>query len=488
MTTEGAEPLGESLDRARMTPLHRRFWLLAALGIMLDGFDFFIIGVANPLIAKDWGLSDAMKGLVSAAAIVGRDLRRRTARADRRPASGRRRIFKFDLVHVRRLLGALHLRLERLGADRVPLPARHRHRAGLSRSQRATSPRCCPLAPAAAGSSGPSASRPWESCSGALVGVHRASRRSPTSTHGGSCSASASCPALVIIWLRRTSARRARAGWRRTATRMRRQRSRSGWSGTPSRSARRDRHRGSTRPRGAEGPDPAGSSFKRDMIRRTIFTAVPWYLMDIAIYGVGIFTPDDPRRARLRRHSTRRSWPTTSPRQGKAALDVFLVFGFISAIFLVEPLGRIPLQLAGFAMMGAASACSPSDRGLAGGGDANLGFVIVGFALFNYLHERRAQRDDATPFRRRSSRLTPAAGTASPRDGQDRRRDRRVPLPHPPGRHRHQRAAMQDRGLCLVALVVTYGLRIEPKGRSLDDVSGRQAPVRLDPEPHPVPP
>ena len=42
--------LGESLDRAPMSSLHLRFWLLAGLGIMLDGFDFFIIGVANPLI------------------------------------------------------------------------------------------------------------------------------------------------------------------------------------------------------------------------------------------------------------------------------------------------------------------------------------------------------------------------------------------------------------------------------------------------------
>ena len=38
---------------------------------MLDGFDFFIIGVANPLIEQDFGTSDAVKGLVSAAAIVG---------------------------------------------------------------------------------------------------------------------------------------------------------------------------------------------------------------------------------------------------------------------------------------------------------------------------------------------------------------------------------------------------------------------------------
>jgi hypothetical protein len=52
---EAAPPLGDSLDQAKMSRVHVRFWLLAGLGIMLDGFDFFIIGVANPLIAEDGG-------------------------------------------------------------------------------------------------------------------------------------------------------------------------------------------------------------------------------------------------------------------------------------------------------------------------------------------------------------------------------------------------------------------------------------------------
>jgi hypothetical protein len=43
-------------------------------------------------------------------------------------------------------------------------------------------------------------------------------------------------------------------------------------------------------------------------------------------------------------------------------------------------------------------------------------------------------------------------------------------------------------GICMIAFVVTYALRIEPKGRSLDEVSGRVPAVRLDPDPHPVPP
>ncbi len=37
-----------------MSALHVRFWLLAGLGILLDGFDFFVIAVANPLIKRDF--------------------------------------------------------------------------------------------------------------------------------------------------------------------------------------------------------------------------------------------------------------------------------------------------------------------------------------------------------------------------------------------------------------------------------------------------
>jgi hypothetical protein len=54
MTTATAPaPLGESLNGASFSRLHLRFWLLAALGIMLDGFDFFVIGVASPLLEED---------------------------------------------------------------------------------------------------------------------------------------------------------------------------------------------------------------------------------------------------------------------------------------------------------------------------------------------------------------------------------------------------------------------------------------------------
>jgi MFS family permease len=89
--------MGRAIDEASMTRLHVRFWLLAGLGIMLDGFDFFIIGVANPLIKQNFHVGSAQLGLVSAAAIVGAVFGAGLLGplGDR---LGRRRIFKYDLI------------------------------------------------------------------------------------------------------------------------------------------------------------------------------------------------------------------------------------------------------------------------------------------------------------------------------------------------------------------------------------------------------
>src|ERR671918_1013488 len=59
------------LDDAPITPLHRRVWLLSSMGIMLDGFDFFIMGVAIPLIEREWHPSSLELGLISSSAIIG---------------------------------------------------------------------------------------------------------------------------------------------------------------------------------------------------------------------------------------------------------------------------------------------------------------------------------------------------------------------------------------------------------------------------------
>ena len=94
-----AVSLGHAIDDAKMSKRHKRFWLLAALGILLDGFDFFIIGVVNPLLKQQYGLSATTLGLVSAAAIVGAIFGAGLLGplADK---IGRRRIFIFDLCSL----------------------------------------------------------------------------------------------------------------------------------------------------------------------------------------------------------------------------------------------------------------------------------------------------------------------------------------------------------------------------------------------------
>ena len=54
-----------------MTSMQWRIWLLASAGKFFEGLVVFMTGVALPLIVKDFGLSPAEKGIVSAAPLAG---------------------------------------------------------------------------------------------------------------------------------------------------------------------------------------------------------------------------------------------------------------------------------------------------------------------------------------------------------------------------------------------------------------------------------
>jgi MFS family permease len=129
--------------------------------------------------------------------------------------------------------------------------------------------------------------------------------------------------------------------------------------------------------------------FKPDMIRRTIFTSVPWFLMDIATYGVGIFTPT--LIAALAFGGDQSASNTTfiaddiASTEWTAILDIFLVLGFITAIFLVERIGRIRLQVTGFLFMAVGLVVLATASILQGPEKTGyLGLVFLGFAIFNY--------------------------------------------------------------------------------------------------------
>lgn len=90
--------------------------------------------------------------------------------------------------------------------------------------------------------------------------------------------------------------------------------------------------------------------FTKRYLRRTALAVVPWFCMDVATYGIGLFTPtilavityDNESNFILRDLAATR---------GAAYLDIFLILGFLLNILLVEKWGRIRLQITGFASM-----------------------------------------------------------------------------------------------------------------------------------------
>jgi MFS family permease len=458
-----------------------RIWLLAGLGILLDGFDFFIIGVANPLIAEHFDTSDAVKGLVSSAAIVGAIVGAGLLGpiADR---VGRRRIFKLDLVlfaifsilcmvawSVWALIAFRFVLGIAIGLD-YPIAASYLAEILPSKDRGRWLVRAFSLQAVGI-------------LLGALVGFvvlealpHVSSWRLMLGF--------GVVPAVVIIWLRRGTPESprwlAQNGREEEAARVTED-----LTGHPVTVTAMDRERGTPVPEGLKAflqPE----LFKRGMIRRTVFTAVPWFLMDIATYGVGIFTPTLLAALALAGPDATFLSDDIASTLGTAALDLFLVVGFLLAIRYVERVGRIPLQLTGFAIMAAALTLLGIVEGLPGGGEGHLALVFIGFAIFNtFMNAGPNATTYALPaevfpsevraaghgFAAACAKLGAALGVFL------------FPI-------------LQDdigtsallfciAGACLMAFAITYALRIEPRGRSLDEVSGR---VVAELAPRPVPP
>jgi MFS family permease len=126
------------------------------------------------------------------------------------------------------------------------------------------------------------------------------------------------------------------------------------------------------------------SLFKKRYIRRTIFASVPWFLQDIATYGIGIFTPTIMAAMALGGGSSFIA-KDMGATEGAAAVDLLLVVGFMLAIVLVKRVSRVALQITGFLgmalglLMVGASSLYPKGSGGA------MGMIFGGFMVFNTL-------------------------------------------------------------------------------------------------------
>ena len=141
-------------------------------------------------------------------------------------------------------------------------------------------------------------------------------------------------------------------------------------------------------PNAAAAIDPAPLAY-RDLFgpayrRRTVLASVPWFLQDIATYGVGIFTPTI-LGALAFSDSFGVTAQTLASAQGSALVDIFLIGGFLLAVLLVKPLGPIVLQIVGFLGMAVGLGLLAASAGLPTGSSTAMGLVFGGFGLFNLL-------------------------------------------------------------------------------------------------------
>ncbi|MEU1593284.1 MFS transporter [Streptomyces sp. NPDC005708] len=474
--SDQARPLGEALDDAAVSGLHIRFWLLAGLGILLDGFDFFIIGVANPLIAANFSVSAAEKGMLSAAAIVG-SVFGAALLGPLGDCIGRSRIFRVDLwlFVVFSVLCAAAWDVWSLTVFRFALGVA----VGLD----------YPIAASYLAEVLPSKARGrWLVSAfslqafgillGAAAGVVILLTR-PHITSWRIMLGFGLVPALIIIWLRRRVPESPR--WlaqndrEREACEVGR-----ALVGTPVQVTPADKERHEP-PLEGLGAFLQPQLFSQRWRRRTIFTAVPWFLMDIATYGVGIFTPTLLASFALGGAHTTFIADDIASTKGTALLDAFLVVGFALAILLGDRVGRVPLQLTGFAVMTIALCVLAVGTQLPGGANAHLALVMVGFGVFNTFMNLGPNATtfvlpaEVFPSEMRSAGHGFAAGCGK--------------LGAALGTFLFP-VLLADIGeaallygvaaACAGGFLITLAYRVEPRGASLDELSGIQA-IKLAP-------
>ena len=100
-------------------------------------------------------------------------------------------------------------------------------------------------------------------------------------------------------------------------------------------------------------PKPLGIAilFSRAYRARTALVTLPWFLMDIGTYGVGLFTPIILGAIDLSGERDGAITHDLGIATGSGTMDLFLLLGFLAGIWAVPKFGRIRMQAIGFGGM-----------------------------------------------------------------------------------------------------------------------------------------
>jgi MFS family permease len=373
--------VGGLIDAAELNPTHWRIWFLSAMGTFLDGFDLFIVAVAMPLIVTSLSPTPAIQGLICAAAVLGAvigaaGLGRLTDHW------GRKYLYLADLSifivfavlsgfawNAYSLIAFRFLMGIGIGAD-YPIcasyvtefmPARVRGRMLV----------------------GAFSFQAFGMLGAAVTGLLLL-KVFPSQDCWRLMLVAGAIPAGIVLLLRISVPESPRwlldKGNIDEAVKVLARLLPGQEKELASAAAMEERQAESTK-----GKLTYWALFSPRYIRRTVLATVPWFLMDIATYGVGLFTPLILATMFIgAAHKSTLASEYVAIEQA-AFLDIFLILGFVINIMLVDKWGRIKLQQLGFAGMALGLVVLATAELLPGGGETHVPMVLVGFTLFNLL-------------------------------------------------------------------------------------------------------
>ncbi|WP_109478726.1 MFS transporter [Paraburkholderia sp. C35] len=128
--------------------------------------------------------------------------------------------------------------------------------------------------------------------------------------------------------------------------------------------------------------------FERKNLRATIFASAPWFLQDLGTYGIGIFTPTILATAFGAKPDHVRSIADLIlndilAAKGAALITSLLIIGILFAVMLADKFGRIWLQVIGFIGCAAGLLIASLSDGFDGA--TKTAMIFVGFMLFNFM-------------------------------------------------------------------------------------------------------
>ena len=377
-------PDGTRLKSNPMTTMQWRIWMLAAAGKFFEGFVVFMTGVALPLIARQFDITPAQNGFISAASLCG-ILIGAVGLGSLSDRYGRKSMFIVEMIIFTSFLGAavfctnfvsLVICLFGLGlALGCDYPTAH---IIISENIPSTSRGKLVLGAFAF------------QAVGALVGTsvgYAVLVNMPTLDAWRWMYATAVIPALLVTigrfyvtesanWLHsRGSYDRATVAAGRLLKR------------TPQYPEKIVLSK-----QAAAGESHGGGSFmdlfKKRYRRATILASVPWFLQDLSTYGIGIFIPTILAAALGKEADHVRSLKDLIANdilaaRGAALITTLLIVGIIFAVLLADKLGRIRLQIIGF--IGCAVGLLLASFSVDVSGGLKTTMIFAGFMLFNFM-------------------------------------------------------------------------------------------------------